>query len=170
MSDPKVEPSEHLAHPALRALAFALDGVGTFVLVCVAAFISLFQGLAGLYESILLLPLAIAIVATVLTATRGVTPGKALVGLRVVDAATGGRIGWRRALLRSAVIAAPGVVGWIPQFVYPAIWEYVDYDAMLAVGFAIPLALWTALLVVLAVSPRYRGLQDRAGRSVVVRR
>jgi len=34
----------------------------------------------------------------------------------------------------------------------------------------VPVAGWIALLVVLAVRPRHRGLQDLAGSSVVVRR
>lgn len=48
--------------------------------------------------------------------TSGATPGKKLLGLRVIDATTGAALGWRRGLLRRAVYVLGGLplyLGWI---------------------------------------------------------
>ncbi len=160
---------ERLAHPALRALAFAIDGIGTFVLITVIVFAGLFAGWVEAFAAIWVVPPAAALLATVLTATLGVTPAKVILRLRVVDAETAGRIGWR-AILRSLVLVAPIALAWgVSELLTRFVTEPVgDLETLVVVG--VPLAAWIALLVVLVVSPRYRGLQDRAGRSVVVRR
>lgn len=163
--------SDRLAHPALRAFAFFLDGVGTVLLVIVIVFGGLSTGGLELFWAILLVPLAVALVATVLTALFGVTGGKALLGLRVVDAETGGRIGLGRSLVRSLVIVSPillavGLTWGLTQLP----WELTGWYFGSPLPLFIPIVGWVALLVVFAARPRHRGLQDLAGRSLVVRR
>lgn len=157
-----------LAHPVLRALAFTMDGVGTVVVTVLAVFAGLGSAYDLAFYPILAVPFASALLSTVLTATLGVTPSKAIVGIKVVDAVTGRPIGWR-SILRSLVIVAPigltFLVGYLTLFLPPA-----AGDAFFAVVLLPPLAGWVTLLVVLAVRPQYRGLQDLAGRSIVVRR
>ncbi len=162
-----------IAHPAARAFAFFLDGFTTFLIVVVVVFIGLSGSGMDLFWAIPVVPLAAALLDTVLTALRGVTPAKALLGLRVVDADSGAPIGFGRAILRSLVIVAPIAVGIaitallarLPSEMQNA----VGGDFFLLVVF-VPIAGWIAMLVVLATRPRHRGLQDLAGRSVVVRR
>lgn len=157
-----------LAHPALRALAFAIDGIGTVAATILVVFGSLGAAYEFAFVAILLVPLLSAVLCTVLTATLGVTPGKAILGLRVVDAVTGRRPGlW--ALLRSLVIVAPVGLSFLVGAVATRI-DGLPGDSFFAVVLLPPIAGWVALLVVLSVRPRYRGLQDLAGRSVVVRR
>lgn len=174
MTESPAPVTERPAHPALRALAFALDGIGTFTLVTVIVFGGLFASWWDAFAAIWVVPPAAALLATVLTATLGVTPAKALLRLRVVDAVTGGRPGWR-AIPRSLVLVAPIALAWgalrlLDEVPTESIPGFASSDVELLVGGGIPLLCWIALLVVLAVSPRHRGLQDRAGRSVVVRR
>lgn len=165
-AEPSREPQP--AHPVLRALAFAMDGIGAVAATILVVFGSLGAAYEFAFFAILLVPLLAALLCTVLTATLGVTPGKAILGLRVVDAATGRRIGlW--AVLRSLVIVAP--VGL--SFLVGAVTSRIDGlpgDSFFAVVLLPPIVGWVALLVVLSVRPRYRGLQDVVGRSVVVRR
>lgn len=159
-----------LAHPAARAFAFFLDGVTTVLIVFVIVIAGLGSAGFELFWAIPLVPLAATILDTVLTAVFGVTPAKALLGLRVVDAGSGAPIGAGRAILRSLVIIAPIGAG----VVLAGATVYLPYELQNAFGggfgFAlfVPAACWVALLVVLAVRPRHRGLQDLAGRSVVV--
>lgn len=164
--------SYSLAHPALRAFAFFLDGVGTVVLVVVIVFGGLSTSGFGLFWAIPLVPLAVALIDTVLTTVFGVTGAKALLGLRVVDAETGGRINFGRSLLRSLVIVAPILLGVLMTMGT----TFLPYEVQNAFGGGVvltvfvPIAGWVALLVVLATRPRHRGLQDLAGRSLVVQR
>lgn len=163
--------SEQLAHPALRAFAFALDGIGTVVLVVVIVFGGLSTGGFELFWAIPVVPLAVALLDTVLTTAFGVTGAKALLGLRVVDAETGGRIGLGRSLLRSLVIVAPilllvGLTWGLTQLP----WDWTPWYFGSPLPLLIPIAGWAALLAVLAARPRHRGLQDLAGRSLVVQR
>lgn len=53
---------------------------------------------------IVVMVLLVSLATALATGLRGVTPGKALLGLRVVDAATGGPIGVPRALLRTTIL------------------------------------------------------------------
>jgi uncharacterized RDD family membrane protein YckC len=166
-----VDPAR-LAHPALRAAAFVLDGLGTFVLTTIVLFSGLF-GAFGFFGWLpLLVPLLATVLDTALTATRGVTVAKAMLRLRVVDADTGRVIGAGRAILRSLVIVSPLLLA----LAVTAVTWSLPTEALGALGALvsvtgwIPILGWVALLVVLAASPRYRGLQDRAARSIVVRR
>lgn len=167
--EPPASLDARIAHPALRALAFVLDGLGTVAATIIAVFAALFAEFDGFLGGILVVPLLSAALATVLTAFLGVTPGKAIVGLRVVDAETG-RVtgGW--AVLRSLVIVAPLVLTWLAAWVAVRLPDGGGLDLASPGLMLLPVAMWVALLVVLAVRPRHRGLQDLAGRSVVVRR
>jgi uncharacterized RDD family membrane protein YckC len=175
---PPVDPTAfRVANPAWRALAFAIDGVGTFVVTTLIVFVGLAVGGYATFFAIPVVPLLSAVLATVLTATIGVTPGKAIVGIRVVGVETGRPIGaW--AILRSLVIVAPLLLAGI----YSAVLSSVAYDALSSAGsyetYAVlsgvsgylPFAGWLALLVVLIARPQHRGLEDLVGRSIVVRR
>jgi uncharacterized RDD family membrane protein YckC len=162
-----------IAHPAVRAFAFFLDGFTTFLLVVVVLFVGLDRAGYELFLAIWLVPLAATVLDTVLTALFGVTPAKAILGIRVVDADSGAPIGFGRAILRSLVIVAPIALG----AAITALLAQLPYEVQNAVGgnffllvVVVPIAGWVALLVVLATRPRHRGLQDLAGSSVVVRR
>lgn len=171
MSDttPPAVAETELAHPVARAVAFALDGIGTVILtfaVVLGGFeISKGDSLLG----VLLVPLASAVLCTVLTAVRGVTPAKAILGIKVVDAVTGRPIGWR-SILRSLVIVAPiglsFLAGWVSSHL-PYEWTRGP-DSFFAMTLLPPIFGWLALIVVAGLRPRFRGLQDLAGRSVVV--
>jgi uncharacterized RDD family membrane protein YckC len=165
-----------IANPGWRVLAFAIDGVGTFVITTLIVFVGLFAGGFGSFFAIPLVPVLSAVLATVLTAIRGVTPGKAIVGIRVVHVVTGRPIGaW--AIVRSLVIIAPIVL----TFVISNIISSITYSSFNSGGsndllyelanlvWYIPFAGWLALLLVLILRPRHRGLEDFAARSVVVR-
>jgi len=162
-----------IAHPAVRAFAFFLDGVATFVIVVVIVVGGLSGGGMELFWAIPIVPIAAALLDTVLTARFGVTPAKAILGIRVVDAGSGAPIGFGRSSLRSLVIVAPIALG----VAITALLAQLPYEIQDAVGgnffllvVFVPIAGWIALLVVLATRPRRRGLQDLAGRSIVVRR
>lgn len=163
-------PDRRIAHPGRRALAFIIDGIGTVIVTIVVVFGGLILGSMESLVAIFWVPLASAILATILTATVGVTPGKVLAGIKVVHIATGRATGaW--AVLRSLVIVAPIIVtiatlrllslGSAPGA------EYVDpfLGALI-----LPLVLWVAMFVVVVATPQHRGLEDRAGRSIVVLR
>ena len=75
------------------AIAYALFTAGAVELAALVGLLG--YVLAGLGYSIYVLHL---------TATRGYTPGKRLLGLGVVDATTGEPIGWGRAILRGLVL------------------------------------------------------------------
>ncbi|WP_309712979.1 RDD family protein [Pseudolysinimonas sp.] len=163
-------PEQRLAHPGLRALAFILDGVGTVALTIVVVFGGLALGAMESLVAILVVPLGSALLATVLTATLGITPGKWIARVRVVHVDTGRPIyGW--ALLRSLVIVAPILV----TFVVLGLLSSLPYGSGVPVdplfgGLIVPGILWIGMFAVVAATPRHRGLEDLAGRSVVVRR
>jgi uncharacterized RDD family membrane protein YckC len=163
-------PDRRVAHPGRRAVAFILDGVGTVAVTIVVVFGGLILGSMEFLIAIFWVPLASALLATVLTATIGVTPGKWLAGIKVVHVITGRPTGpW--AVLRSLVIVAPIIVtvavlrllslGSAPGS------EYVDPFLGAVV---LPVVLWVAMFVVVVAIPEHRGLEDRAGRSIVVLR
>jgi uncharacterized RDD family membrane protein YckC len=166
-----------IANPAWRALAFAIDGGGTFLITTMIVFVGLAVGGYDIFWAIPLVPLVSALLSTVLTATLGVTPGKAMVRIRVVHVATGRPIGaW--AILRSLVIVAPIVLTFVVAYGLSAL-EYSAPNSsgssdllfsLASFAWFLPFAGWLALLIVLIVRPRHRGLEDLAGRSVVVRR
>jgi uncharacterized RDD family membrane protein YckC len=164
------QPTERLAHPGMRALAFALDGLGTLLLTTFIVFIGLFsEDFWGLY-AIPIVPLASAVFATVLTATLGVTPGKWMTRLRVVHVTTRRPVGaW--AILRGLVIVAPVLLTIVILQVLARLpFGGGDVIDPILGFFVIPVVLWAALLGILIAAPRHRGLQDLAGRSLVVRR
>jgi uncharacterized RDD family membrane protein YckC len=169
--EPDGDAELELAHPVARAVAFALDGAAavtaTFAVVLGGFVVT--QG--GSILGILLVPLGTAILCTVLTGIRGVTPGKALLGLRVVDAVTAGPIGWR-AIPRSLVIVAPIALSFVAGWLFAYLpYEFTSRgDSFFGVTLLPPILGWLALIVVAGLRPRFRGLQDLAGRSIVVRR
>ena len=162
-----------LAHPAIRAFAFFLDGFTTFLIVVVIIFVGLSGVGYELFLAIWLVPLAAAVLDTVLTALFGVTPAKAILGIRVVDAGSGAPIGFGRAVLRSLVIVAPIALGAVLGVLLANL-PYEVQDAFggsfFGVVVLVPIAGWIVMLVLLVTRPRRRGLQDLAGSSVVVRR
>lgn len=163
-------PALRLAHPGLRALAFVIDGVGTVAMTFAVVFVGLILGTLEALVAIFWVPLASAVLATVLTATLGVTPGKWLARIRVVHVVTGRPTGaW--ALLRSLVIVGPIVVTIALLQVLSAVASggYLPFDPLTGVV-VIPALLWVAMFVVVAATPQHRGLEDLAGRSVVVGR
>jgi len=168
--------SLRIANPGWRVLAFAIDGVGTFLLTTVIVFAGLVAGGWASFYAIPLVPLLSAVLATILTATRGVTPGKAMAGIRVVHVVTGRPIGaW--AIVRSLVIISPIVLSVVFSNVVSAL-TYNSYNvggsndllyALSDLAWYVPFAGWVALLLVLILRPRHRGLEDLASRSIVVR-
>jgi hypothetical protein len=167
-----VEPKDApLAHPVLRAFAFVLDGIATVLIVIVAVLGGLSAGVWEAFWAVPLVPLAAAVLDTVLTAFRGITPAKVVLGIRVVDATTATPIGLARSTLRSLVIVAPVALGTLLTYLGSFLpWEVQEvYGNGLGFLTFVPVAGWVALLIVLAARPRWRGLQDLAGRSVVVR-
>lgn len=84
----------------------------------------------------------IGVAVAVLTGTTGLTPGKAVTGLRVVRRSDGRPIGVGPALLRTLVIAAAGLP---------------------TAGLGVAMLGWTA-----AVAPQRRGWHDRFGDALVV--
>jgi len=175
---PPVDPSAfRVANPAWRALAFAIDGIGTFVVTTVIVFVGLAAGGYASFFAIPVVPLLSAVLATVMTATAGVTPGKALVGIRVVNVETGRPIGaW--AILRSLVIVAPLLLTYLFSAVVSSLaynglssaGMYETYGMLTSASYFLPFAAWLALFVVLIARPRHRGLEDLVARSIVVRR
>lgn len=162
---PAAPASPAVAHPALRALAFAMDGIGTVVATAIVVFGGLGVSYGWAFYGTLFVPVLSAVLSTVLTAVYGVTPSKAILGIRVVDVVTGRPIGWR-SILRSLVIVSPLALA------FALSWALAYSPVDLWAGYAsyLPPVGWIALLVVLCVRPHHRGLQDLAGRSVVVRR
>lgn len=163
-------PRQQIAHPGRRALGFIVDGVGTVCVTIVVVFAGLIAGTMEFFVAIFWVPLASAVLATVLTATIGVTPGKWIAGIRVVHVVTGRPTGgW--AVLRSLVIVAP-IIATVVILRLLALLPYNGsevVDPFLA-GLILPALLWVALFVVVVASPQHRGLEDRAGRSIVIRR
>lgn len=163
-------PAPQVAHPGRRALAFAIDGVGTVAVTTVVVFGGLILGAMEALVAILWVPLASAFLATVLTATLGVTPGKWVAQVRVVHIVTGRPTGaW--ALLRSLVIVGPIIltVVVLRLLAEVSVGGYLPFDPLTG-AVLIPALLWVAMFVVVAATPRHRGLEDLAGRSIVVRR
>ncbi len=86
----------------------------------------------------------LAVLEVIPTALRGRTPGKVMLGLRVVDVRTGGPPGWSRSVLRALLLHA-----WV---------------AVPVVGYGIPVAIAATTVL----SPSTRGLHDRLAGTVVV--
>jgi uncharacterized RDD family membrane protein YckC len=163
-------PGRQVAHPGRRALAFIVDGLGTVCVTIIVVFAGLIAGTMELLVAMFWVPLASAVLATVLTATIGVTPGKWIAGIRVVHLVTGRPTGgW--AVLRSLVIVAPIIV----TVVILRLLALLPYDGTevvdpLLAGLILPGLFWAAMFVVVVATPEHRGLEDRVGRSIVVRR
>lgn len=164
-------PGREPVNPGWRAAAWILDAAGTVVVTMLVLVAALFSGgWYGLY-AVLAVPALSVLLSTVLTAIYGVTPGKAILGIRVVNARTGDPIGpW--AILRSLVLVAPVVLTVllirIGDSLPPGTVTMVD--SFWPAVFVVPSLAWLAMFVVVVATPRHRGLQDRAARSVVVRR
>lgn len=163
-------PERRVAHPGRRALAFVVDGLGTVLVTIVVVFGGLILGSMESLVAIFWVPVASALLATVLTATLGLTPGKWVAGIRVVHVTTG-RVTGAWAILRSLVIVAPlfatVAVLRLVELASPPGSEHVD-PFLAAVS--LPVLFWVAMFVVVLATPQHRGLEDRAGRSIVVLR
>lgn len=177
-ASPALQPAApRIANPGLRALAFLLDGIGTFIITTVIIFLGLGVGEWEVFNAMWLVPLLSAALSTILTATVGATPGKAIVGLKVVHVATGGPIGaW--SILRSLVIVAPIALPFVITVVFDALFYGPLSEFRYSTGlydwvglvWSLPLVGWIVLLLLLILRPNHRGLEDLAGRSVVVYR
>ena len=88
--------------------------------------------------------LVVAALEVVPMALRGRTPGKVLLGMRVVDVDTGGPPGFLRAILRALLVH-----GWV---------------ALPALGWLLPVAVAVTTLV----SPSGRGIHDRLAGTLVL--
>lgn len=143
------EPEDLVASPDRRFYAFVVDRLIAWTLYAVAAWAAyrwliepgrLWLGVAAVVGAVLLVSLGFALA----TGLRGVTPGKAALGLRVVAADGGRPIGVGRALLRATVLG----VATLPT-----------------VGFGAGALAWTSL-----VDPTgwRRGWHDQRAGSVVV--
>ena len=103
----------HLPTAGARIAAQALDAVVSLAcrwaaLACVVVWFAGGRDTHGwLVAAVLLLLVALAetILCLAMTARHGTTPGKRIMGLRVVDARTGQPIGWWRAVVRHVVVA-----------------------------------------------------------------
>ena len=87
----------------------------------------------------------------------GTTIGKRLMGLRVVRATDGGRLGWARALVRFLVAD----LGWMVAWFAPRSW-----GGAANIGWVV---LNVAVYLPIVLDPRSRGLHDRLSGAVVVR-
>jgi uncharacterized RDD family membrane protein YckC len=143
------EPEDLVAGPDRRFYAFVVDRLIAWTVYAVAAWAAyrwliepgrLWLGVATIVGAVLLVSLGFALA----TGLRGVTPGKAALGLRVVAADGGRPIGVGRALLRTVVLG----VATLPT-----------------VGFGAGALAWTCL-----VDPTgwRRGWHDQRAGSVVV--
>lgn len=121
-----------------RFYAEVIDRVLAWVVYAAAAWagIGLHLGWAGV-GIVAALVVLVWLVATVLTGVTGATPGKALLGLRVVDEASGGSIGLGRAAVRQLILGLAGAP---------------------TVGIGLGTLAWTALM---DASGRRRGWHDR---------
>lgn len=85
-------------------------------------------------------------------ALTGQTLGKRLLGIRVVDVATGSLPGLRTAAVRWAVIALPLLVGWVS----PAVASYTGWFSF-------------AAYVPILKAPQHRGVHDLVAGTIVTR-
>ena len=86
------------------------------------------------------------------TALTGQTLGKRLLGIRVVDVATGELPGLRASVIRWAVIAVPLLVGWVS----PAVASYTGWFSF-------------AAYVPILKAPQHRGVHDLVAGTIVTR-
>ncbi len=96
-----------------RFYAFALDRLAAWPVIALAGLLAwrslISEGsVAAGVGLVLAVALAVGAVHTALLGTHGSTPGKGLLGLRVVDVGTGGPIGLGPAALRTLVLAGAG--------------------------------------------------------------
>jgi uncharacterized RDD family membrane protein YckC len=149
MSRPAESPGHPVADLDRRFYAFTLDRAIAWTVCGVVAFLAyryliepgqVAAGIAVIVATVLLVGAAFAVVLGLF----GTSPGTALLGLRVVDDATGGPIGAGRALLRQLILG----VATLPTF-----------------GLGVATLAWTA---VMDPGGRRRGWHDHVARSAVV--
>lgn len=93
------------AEPDRRLYAFALDRLVGWGVVAVAAALLVGSDVSGgRVVGVVAVALLVLLGAVLLLGLRGTSPGRAALGLRVVDAGTGAPIGVPRALVRSALL------------------------------------------------------------------
>jgi len=168
------------ASPWARIGAVVVDFLGTFVVTLIIVYVLVavgfdgYNGVSGLNDDVVLagalgivvIPVASVVLNLVLTIVRGITVGKALFGLRVVDAITLRPATASRVLLRTLVIVAP-------IFVVVVLHSLIVMSTGLTLAlqnleFALIGAYWLMLMIMM-IRPGVRPLQDRAGHTVVVR-
>ena len=168
------------ASPWARIGAVVVDFVGTFIVTLIIVYVLVavgfdgYNGVSGLNDDVVLagalgivvIPVASVVLNLVLTIVRGITVGKALFGLRVVDAITLRPATASRVLLRTLVIVAP-------IFVVVVLHSLIVMSTGLTLAlqnleFALIGAYWLMLMIMM-IRPGVRPLQDRAGHTVVVR-
>jgi uncharacterized RDD family membrane protein YckC len=144
-------PRDVLAPISRRALGLAIDSL--LIALPVGA-LALATGVTSLDEvatgELLMLTVAWLVIGvgyeTIGIAVWGRTVGKAILGIRVVDATDGTRVSWTYAAVRSLVPAAAGLVPWI--------------------GFALTMIVYLRA----AMHPMRQGLHDAAAGTLVVMR
>ena len=151
-----------------RLAAFSLDFALTFCAALAAVVVGLTTGFApfsdGLFGIFTLPWIAIAL-NTLGAWLFGSTLAQRMLGLRVVDPQSGGRIGLARTVLRTAVIVSPLLL--LAVVTYTPMLRYVGYFSNGPSLFWVPVLVWVIMLVVAASSGR--SLHDRAAGSIVVR-
>lgn len=151
-----------------RSGAFILDLFLTFVAIVLAIFLGLggalglfTGGVFGIYHT----PWIAIALNTVGVWLFGSTLAQRMLGLRVVDAQSGERIGLPRTLLRTAIIVSPLLVLAAVTY-WPVLYYFGNYGSATSF-YWLPALVWLIMLVVAGASGR--SLHDRAARSLVVR-
>lgn len=111
-----------------------------------------------------------------MTATRGQTLGKRVVGIRIAPLSRDGPPGWRVAMVREGFRAVTiGLLSPICVGTIIVVSAVIDGDGVLDIlgdqwgWFVVPLWLPFVIDVALIAGPSHRGLHDRIGRTEVIR-
>lgn len=130
-----------------RVLAAVVD-----VLVFLAVSFVLLQVPFGLASQRLLWTLLNALYVILATMLTGQTVGKRLLGIRVVDVATGELPSPKAAVVRWAVVAVPLLIGWVS----PVVASYTGWFSF-------------AAYVPILKGPQHRGVHDLVAGTIVTR-
>ena len=96
------------------------------------------------------------------------TPGKRLLKLKTLDQASGGRIGWLQATLRTLIKLMPWEIAHLTNSLPTPLWY--DPDPGFRIGFLVAPLLIIIFVVVVAVTRKRQGLHDLVAKTVVVRK
>lgn len=147
------------ASPARRLTALVVDGVCWALAYLAVLFAVVTLGAQLAYDPLVATTLVWALTfclvfVLVPSLAAGATPGRALVGIAVRDAAGGGEVGWWRLLAREALLLWPlAVVPWLAGWAHDAFPDRLGWTLAAAV---LPPAGWLVLLGVVALLRRDR--------------